>query len=67
MPPAQLSVITHLLRVLKARLAEARRDEAGYTTETILVTALLAAAALAAVGYLVTLIVAKAHSINLGG
>jgi hypothetical protein len=65
MPTAAFAVIRHLLGVIRDRLAEARHDEAGYTTETILVTALLAAAALAAVGYLVTLIIAKAHSITL--
>jgi hypothetical protein len=65
MPTAAFAVIRHLLGVIRGRLAEARHDEAGYTTETILVTALLAAAALAAVGYLVTLIIAKAHSITL--
>ncbi|MHB1927838.1 MAG: hypothetical protein ACYCUG_00105 [Acidimicrobiales bacterium] len=65
MPNPAFTVIRHLLGVIRARLAEARHDEAGYTTETILVTALLAAAALAAVGYLVTLIIAKAHSITL--
>ena len=65
MPNPAFAVIGHLLGVIRARLAEARNDEAGYTTETILVTALLAACALAAVGYLVTLIIAKAHSITL--
>ena len=66
MPTPSLAVIGRLIAVLRARLAGARRDEAGYTTETILVTALLAACALAAVGYLVSLIIAKAHSITLG-
>lgn len=65
MPELQAAWIRHLLGALRARLAAARRDEAGYTTETILVTALLAAAALAAIGYLVSLIIAKAHSITL--
>ena len=66
MPTPSLDAIGRLIAVLRARLAEARHDEAGYTTETILVTALLAACALAAVGYLVALIIAKAHSITLG-
>lgn len=66
MPTQPLAAIGRLIAVLRARLVEARRDEAGYTTETILVTALLAACALAAVGYLVSLIIAKAHSITLG-
>lgn len=65
MPEPQTAWIRYLLGALRARLAAARRDEAGYTTETILVTALLAAAALAAIGYLVSLIIAKAHSITL--
>jgi hypothetical protein len=66
MPTLSLAAIGRLIAVLRSRLAEVRDDEAGYTTETILVTALLAACALAAVGYLVALIIAKAHSITLG-
>ena len=66
MPTLSLAAIGRLIAELRSRLAEVRDDEAGYTTETILVTALLAACALAAVGYLVALIIAKAHSITLG-
>lgn len=43
-----------------------RRPDAGYSTETVLVTALLVAAALAVVAIIVAKVVAKAHSIDLG-
>ncbi len=66
MPTAAFAVIRHLLGVIRDRLAEARHDEAGYTTETILVTALLAALALTAVGIIVAKVVAKANSITTG-
>ena len=54
--------------MLRARLAAARRaGDAGYTTETVVVTALLVALAIAAIA----IIVAKVHrprptAINLG-
>lgn len=56
-------------RVVRARLAEVRRrarSDAGYTTETIVVTALLAILALAVVGIVVAKVTAKANSIDLG-
>ena len=52
---------------LRERTAPLRRDpEAGYSTETVLVTALLVAAALAVVAIIVAKVVTKAHSIDLG-
>ena len=52
---------------LRARLAEARRNgDAGYTTETVVVTALLVALAIAAIAIIVTKVLAKANGLNLG-
>lgn len=48
-----------------ARLREILRGDAGYTTETVIVTALLAAAALTVLAILVAKITALAHSISL--
>jgi hypothetical protein len=41
------------------------RPDGGYTTETVIVTALLAAAAIAIVGIIVAKVVLRAHSISL--
>lgn len=63
----ELTVIKHLFQVLLARFQAIRGDpEAGYTTETVIVTALLAALALVAVGIIVTKVIAKANSISTG-
>lgn len=52
---------------LRARIDELRRNpDAGYTTETVVVTALLVVAALAVVAIIVTKVTAKANGINLG-
>jgi len=53
--------------LLRTRLAEARRNrDAGYTTETVLVIALLVALALAAIAIITAKVLAKANSLNLG-
>ena len=56
---------------LRARLAEGRRrmreePEAGYSTETVLVTALLVILALAVMAIISVKVIAKAHGIDLG-
>lgn len=52
---------------LRARLDELGRDpDAGYTTEAVLVTALLVAAAVTVVAIIVAKVISKAHGINLG-
>lgn len=52
---------------LRARIAELRRNpDAGYTTETVVITALLVVAALTVVTIIVGKVVTKANSINLG-
>ncbi|MGH4029350.1 hypothetical protein ACQB60_10490 [Actinomycetota bacterium Odt1-20B] len=58
-----------LNRLVRARLAEARRQarsDAGYTTETIIVTALLTVLALAVIGIIVAKVTAKANGIDMG-
>jgi hypothetical protein len=60
---------TQLLRaawaMLRNRAAAVRRDD-GYTTETVIVTALLIALALTAVAIITTKVLAKANGLNLG-
>ena len=51
------------VRLLRARLAAAR-DERGMTTETVIVTALLAACALFAVGFIVAAVNNRAQEIK---
>jgi hypothetical protein len=58
---------TMLFATLRARIDELRRNpDAGYTTETVVVTALLIVAALAVVAIIVGKVTAKANGINLG-
>ena len=55
-----------LLAMLRARRDRLRAEgDAGYSTETVLVTALLVAAALLVVGIIVAKVTAKANGINL--
>lgn len=52
---------------LRARIAELRRNpDAGYTTETVVITALLVVAALTVVTIIVGKVITKANGINLG-
>lgn len=64
------TVLTHLLAAaghLRRRLANARRSgDAGYTTETVLVTALLVALAITVIAIIVAKVTAAASAINLG-
>lgn len=58
-----------LIRLVRAHWAELRRharSDAGYTTETIVVTALLAILGLTVVGIIVAKVTAKANSVDLG-
>lgn len=55
-----------LWTTVKSRCDDLRRHpDAGYATETVLVTALLVAAALLIIGILVTKVVDKANSITM--
>jgi len=61
-----LTILTRL-QVERDRVVERLRDERAMTTETVIITAVLAALAIA-VGTIITLKVTnKANSINLGG
>ncbi|MDA8356552.1 MAG: hypothetical protein M0Z95_09740 [Actinomycetota bacterium] len=63
----ELIVLRHLFTVLHSRWEALRADpEAGYTTETVIVTALLAALALTAVGIIVAKVVSAANNISTG-
>jgi hypothetical protein len=65
--PALLEVMRAAAGILRARLAAARRTrDAGYTTETVVVTALLVALAIAAVAIIVSKVLGKANGLNLG-
>jgi hypothetical protein len=65
--PALPGYIRLAAAVLRARLAQARRDgDAGYTTETVVVIALLVALAIAAIAIITAKVLAKANSLNLG-
>ena len=58
--------VVALWTVLRARWELVRREpEAGYSTETVLVTALLVVAALAIIAIIVAKVTAKANGINL--
>ena len=72
--PALLELMRAAAGMLRARLAAARhaRDtgyltsDDGYTTETVVVTALLVALAIAAIAIIVAKVIAKANGLNLG-
>ncbi|MCF2531162.1 hypothetical protein [Yinghuangia soli] len=51
---------------LKQRLTAVARDDSGYTTETIVVTAILVAIAIAVLAIFRTKLVAKVNGLNLG-
>lgn len=53
--------------VLRSRLAVVRGTrDAGYTTETVVVVALLVALAIAAIAIITSKVLAKANNLNLG-
>ncbi len=62
-------LVRHLrghLRCQAARLRQHLRSDAGYSTETVIITALLAALAIAAVAIITAKVMDKVHNINLG-
>ncbi|MFB6534830.1 MULTISPECIES: hypothetical protein [Streptomyces] len=61
-----VNFLTRLLRAHLAKVREHAREDAGYTTETVLITALLVILALSVVGIIVAKVTAKAKSIDLG-
>ena len=63
----ELILLRHLFNTLAARWQALRAEpDAGYSTEAVIVTALLAALALTAVGIIVAKFIAKANSITTG-
>ena len=65
--PALLELLRAAADVLRSRLAAAHRTrDSGYTTETVVVTALLVALAIAAIAIIVAKVIAKANGLNLG-
>jgi hypothetical protein len=65
--PALLEILRAAAGVLRARLAAARSArDAGYTTETVVVTALLVALAIGAIAIIVDKVLSKANGLNLG-
>lgn len=59
--------VVALWTALRARWEVLQREpEAGYSTETVLVTALLVVAALAIIAIIIAKVTAKANGINLG-
>ncbi|MFC5911274.1 hypothetical protein [Streptacidiphilus monticola] len=62
---AALTALRHHWLRLRDRLTRDGAD-AGYTTETVVVIALLVIAAVTVVGIIVNKVVARANSINLG-
>ncbi len=58
---AQLHIVVTTVR---ARIERLRADERGYSTETVLVTALLVAAALVVIAIIVSAITKKANEIG---
>ena len=64
----ELQFLRNIARILRERLTVARGDpEAGYSTEAVVVTALLVTLAIAAVAIIAVKVLAKANSISTGG
>ncbi|MBD0741663.1 hypothetical protein [Streptomyces sp. CBMA152] len=63
----QLDTLSRLVRAHLAKVRQHARGDAGYTTETIVVTALLVILGLSVVGVIVAKVTAKANGIDLGG
>ena len=63
----ELIILRHLLTLVRQRWQTLRAEpEAGYSTEAVIVTALLAALALTAVGIIVAKVVSAANKISTG-
>ena len=59
----ELVAIQAVVGLLRARLAASRHDERGMTTETVIITAILAALAIAAGAVITAKVMGKANSI----
>ena len=67
MLPSLTSTARRLAALLRARLAASRGNEDGYTTESIIVTALLVAIAIAALAIISNVVMDWASSISRSG
>jgi hypothetical protein len=64
----ELFVVRYLLAQIRARWALLRAEpEAGYTTETVVVTAMLVAMALAVIAIIIAKVTATANNIQTSG
>ena len=59
-----LTYIACVIATTRARIADIRADERGYSTETVLVTALLVAGAIAVLAIIVAAVTRKANEIG---
>jgi hypothetical protein len=63
----ELTMLRHLLGLIRARWQMLRAEpEAGYSTETVVVTALLVALAIAVLAIIAVKVTASANNINTG-
>jgi hypothetical protein len=64
----ELNVIRQLMAILRSRLLALRaQPEAGYSTEAVVVIALLVVMAVTAMGIIAAKVLATAHNIQTGG
>ncbi len=59
-----LTYLACVIATTRARIADIRSDERGYSTETVLVTALLVAGAIAVLAIIVAAVTRKANEIG---
>jgi hypothetical protein len=63
----ELDLIRHMMAILRQRLTDTRAEpDAGYSTETVIVIALLVAMAVTAVGIIAAKVIATANHISTG-
>jgi hypothetical protein len=63
---AELIYVSTLIGHLRTRLAKVRKNEGGYSTEAVIVTALLAGLAIIVVGIIAVKVTSKANNIQTG-
>jgi hypothetical protein len=64
----ELKILRHLMVMLRTRWQVLRAaPEAGYSTETVIITALLVVLAIGAVAIIAAKVLSKANSISTGG
>ena len=64
----ELLILRHLIALIRERVEDLRADpEAGYTTETVVVTALLVVLAAAVIAIIAVKVTSTANNIQTGG